>query len=83
MEVLDYEVWVTLTVGTIVQSLTGIELRVFRTKVDYNGIPDIGPEGLGIHALVNGFIAGVASADIVTNMGMVHSLSYGYQMVEL
>lgn len=79
----DYEVRGTLTGGTILQTLTGIELRVFRTKGDYNGIPDIGPEGLGIHALVNGFIAGVASADIVTNMGMVHSLSYGYQMVEL
>ncbi|WP_270516644.1 fasciclin domain-containing protein [Sanguibacteroides sp. AM78-02pH3A] len=79
----DYEVRGTLTGGTILQTLTGIELRVFRTKGDYNGIPDIGPEGLGIHALVNGFIAGVASADIVTNTGIVHSLSYSYQMVEL
>lgn len=79
----DYEVRGTLTGGTLLRTMIGVELRIYRIKSSYNGIPDIGSEGLAIHALVNGFMTGVASADIVTNTGIVHSLSYSYQMVEL
>ena len=52
---------------------------MFRAKSSYMGIADIGAESLGIHALVNGYIVGIASADIEMNNGIVHSLSYTYQ----
>jgi len=65
------------------KTLTGKDLRVYRIKTDYMGIPDIGPEGLAIHALESGHIVRVASADIEMNNGMVHSLSYSYMWTEL
>lgn len=79
----DYEIKGTDTGGTIVQTLTGIDLRVYRIKTPYNGIPDIGPEYLAIHALEKGHKADVASADIECTNGIVHSLSNSYEMVEL
>ena len=39
----DYEVKGTLTGGTMVTTIGGVELRVYRTRTPYNGIPDIGP----------------------------------------
>lgn len=59
------------------------ELRIFRAKSSYMGIADIGAESLGFHALVTGFLVGIASADIEMNNGVVHSLSYTYQFSEL
>lgn len=47
------------------------------------GVPDIGEEGLGIHALKSGYQAKVASSNIETTNGVVHALSYTYQMTEL
>ena len=79
----DYENRGTLEGGTYIQALSGTELRVFRAKSSYMGIADIGAESLGIHALVNGYIVGIASADIEMNNGIVHSLSYTYQFSEL
>ena len=69
-EEFDYEVKGTLTGGTMVRS-------------EYGGVPDIGAEGLSIHAMVSGQMASVASANIETRSGVVHSLSYTYQFTEL
>ena len=73
----------TLAGGTVVKTLLGIELRVYRTKSGYNGVPDIGAEGLAIHALVSGQMATVASADIEVTNGVVHALDYTYLFTQL
>ena len=41
----DYEERGTLTGGTTVKTLSGIELRIYRTQSSYSGIPDIGRKG--------------------------------------
>lgn len=79
----DYEIKGTDTGGSILQTLTGIDLRVYRIKSPYYDIPDIGPEYLAIHALEKGYKVDVLSADIETTNGVVHSLSNTYEMVEL
>lgn len=79
----DFEVKGTLTGGSMETTLTGIQLRVYRVRGTYNGIPDIGPEGLMIHGLESGHIEAVASSNIETTNGVVHSLSYSYQLTEL
>lgn len=82
-EEFDYEVKGTLTGGTVVKTLTGVDLRVFRRKSDYGSVADIGAESLHIHAVESGHIVKVASADIQPTNGVVHSLSYTFQWVEL
>lgn len=82
-EEFDYEVKGTDTGGSILQTLTGIDLRVYRIKSPYYDIPDLGPEYLAIHALEKGYKADIASANIETTNGVVHSLSNTYEMVEL
>jgi len=82
-ESFDYEIKGTLTGGTDVYSLNNVKLRVYRTQSEFNGIPDIGAEGLKIHAEVSGQMASIASADIETNNGVVHSLSNRFTWVEL
>ena len=79
----DYEVKGTLTGGTMVTTIGGVELRVYRTRTPYNGIPDIGPESLFFHAVTSGHIAMVASADIEMMNGVVHSLSYMNEFTKL
>ena len=79
----DYEIKGTLTGGTEVYTLNNIKLRVYRTQSEFNGIPDIGAEGLKIHAEISGQMADIASADIETNNGVVHSLSNRFTWVEL
>ncbi|WP_455509367.1 fasciclin domain-containing protein [Butyricimonas paravirosa] len=79
----DYEVKGTLMGGTMVTTLSGVELRVYRTKSSYGGVPDIGAEGLKIHAPVSGNMASIASADIEVTNGVVHALDYTYQFTQL
>lgn len=79
----DYEIKGTETGGTIVKTLTGIDLRVYRIKTPYHDIPDLGPEYLAIHALEKGYKVDIASADIECTNGVVHSLSNTYEMAEL
>lgn len=79
----DYENKGTDTGGSILQTLTGIDLRIYRIKSPYYDIPDLGPEYLAIHALEKGYKVNVSSADIETTNGVVHSLSNTYEMVEL
>lgn len=82
-ESFDYEVKGALTGGTEVETLTGAVLRVYRTKSDYMGVPDLGLEGLSIHALGSEHIVRVASGDIEMKNGVVHALIYTYEWVEL
>lgn len=77
----DYEVAGTMEGGTLVETLRGQELRVYRTKSPAEGIPDIGPEGLYIHFTRTGYVARVISAGHVTDNGMVHALSTTFGMV--
>lgn len=79
----DHEVRGTLTGGTILESLSGIELRVYRIKSSYNGVPDTGAESIGVHALVSGQMATVASSNIEVTNGVVHSLGYTYLFTQL
>ena len=82
-ESFDYEVKGTLEGGTELETINGIKLRVYRTQTNYNGIPNLGVEGLKIHALESGQMATIASADIQTSNGVVHSLSNKFQWIEL
>lgn len=82
-EEVDYEVKNTLKGGTILKSLTGQELRVYRTKSDFLEMPDAGAEGMGVHGVESGHIAAVASANIRVKNGVVHSLTYEYEWKEL
>lgn len=77
----DFEVKGTLEGGTVVKTLAGMELRVYRIKGSYMGVPDIGAESLAIHFLESGHMAGVASANISTTSGIVHSLSTTFQFI--
>lgn len=77
----EYEVAGTMEGGTMVGTLGGQELRVYRTKSSAEGIPDIGPEGLYIHFTRTGHVARVISAGHVTDNGMVHALSTTFGMV--
>lgn len=79
----EYEIKGTLDGGTKVKTLNGIELRIYRTQNPFMGIPDIGAEGLGFHALESGQMVTVLSADIQVSNGVVHSLSNKFQWVEL
>ena len=79
----DFEVKGTLTGGTEIKKLAGNTLRVYRTKGEYMGIPDIGAEALYVHSLTFGHIALIASSNIEMTNGFVHSLSTTYQLTEL
>ncbi|HBO27774.1 fasciclin domain-containing protein [Culturomica sp.] len=81
-ESFGYEVKGTLEGGTVVGNLLGGKLRVYRIRTPYLDVPDIGPEGLGVHALGSGFMTKVASADIRCTNGVVHSLSNTYKWTE-
>lgn len=71
--------------GTEMQSLAGLPLVVFRTHTPYNGVPDAGPDRLGIYSPVPGreVKAGVASCNIVTRNAVVHALETAYIWKEL
>lgn len=79
----DYEVKGTLTGGSVEESLTGKPLRVYRSRGSFHDVPDIGPEALSVHALGSGHIVMVASSNIEMTNGIVHSLSYTYELTEL
>ena len=79
----DFEIKGTLTGGTETKNLAGNDLRIYRAKGEYMGIPDIGPEALYVHSLTFGHIALIASSNIETTNGIVHSLATTYQLSEL
>lgn len=79
----EFEVKGTLTGGSLITSLSGTQLRIYRIKNPYHQTPDAGPEFLAIHALESGQMANVASSNIETTTGIVHALSYEYEWTEL
>ena len=77
-----YEVQGTLEGGTVFETLNGLDLRVYRVKGSWQGMPDIGADGIGFHFLESGHTGHVASGDIMTGNAVVHSLSTTFQMVD-
>ena len=77
-----YEVQGTLEGGTVFETLNGLSLRVYRVKGSWQGMPDIGADGIGFHFLNSGHTGHVASGDITTDNAVVHSLSTTFQMVD-
>lgn len=72
----------TLNGGTIKLTLSGLELRIYRTKGSFMGVPDIGAIGMGIHFVKSGYIATIAVANHVTDNGIVHPLDYTFQLAD-
>lgn len=79
----DYEVKGTLGGGNIVRTLTGTDLRVYRFFAFEGTNPEVGWDGLGIHALENGVVTTVESCNICTVNGVVHALANSYEWTEL
>ena len=77
-----YEVQGTLEGGTVFETLNGLDLRVYRVKGSWQGMPDIGADGIGFHFLESGHTGHVASGDIMTGNAVVHSLSTTFQMAD-
>ena len=73
LEEFEHEVKGTRTGGTMVQALSGIDLRVYRITSSFYDIPDIGAEKLAFQA-PEGYIGTVASCNIEMNNGVVHSI---------
>lgn len=82
-EEFDYEVKGTPHGWNDGDYLIGRGVASVPDETEYGGVPDIGAEDLSIHAMVSGQMASVASANIETRSGVVHSLSYTYQFTEL
>ena len=79
----NFEIPGKLEGGTVEKTATGIDLRVFRRKSDYGSAQGEGATSLYIHATESGFISMNASGDNKVTNGVVHSLSYKFQWVEL
>lgn len=77
-----YEVQGTLEGGKVFTTLSGLQIRVFRTKGSWKGLPGIGPDGIGIHFLESGHTGYIASGDITTHNAIVHSMSSIFQMAD-
>lgn len=76
-----YEIKGSLEGGEIYTTLNNVALRVFRTQNTWNGMDDIGNDGIGIHFQQSGHITSIASGDITTDNAIVHSLSTTFQLV--
>ena len=77
-----YEVQGTLEGGTVFETLNGLDLRVYRVKGSWQGMPDIGADGIGFHFLESGHSGPEASGAIMNDNAVVHSLSTTFQMVD-
>lgn len=79
----DYEIKGTLDGGTKLPNLVGDTLRLYRIKTPFMGTPDIGAEKMGVHSKKYGHMAVVASCNIQTTNGIVHSLRSTYVWAKL
>lgn len=77
-----YEVQGTLEGGTVFRTLNGLDLRVYRVKGSWQGMADIGADGIGFHFPESGHTGHIASGDITTENAVVHSLSATFQMAD-
>lgn len=72
----QFEVKGTSEGGSRIVKLDGGEIRVFRRSTDWGAAVNGGAEELYVQSYAYGITNRVASADIVTLTGIVHSLSY-------
>lgn len=64
--------------GKRYHTLSGKMLWIYTFRGDYEGVPDAGPIQIHIVSEDTQKQTNVASSDIVTNSGVVHSLSYDF-----
>lgn len=79
----EFEIKGTNEGGTIVTSLTGKKIRIYRITTPGIHGPESGPQYLAIHALESGFKADVVSADNEFKNGVMHTLIDSYTWTEL
>ncbi|MDY4043497.1 MAG: hypothetical protein SOY65_06775 [Marinifilaceae bacterium] len=72
----EFEIKGTNEGGTKLIKLDGGEIRVYRRSTDWGSAVGAGPEELYVQSYAFGVTVRVASADIETLTGIVHSLSY-------
>lgn len=75
----DYSVSDELQDGcTDVVTVGGSQLRVYRDKSAYGGVPDAGPETMYIYSFTRSTMVPLATPDIQPLNGVVHALNYNY-----
>lgn len=69
--------------GEVMTTLAGSQLWVYTIQGSYEDIPDVGAVEIHVTSLETQTETMVASSNIKTNTGVVHSLSYNYTLGEL
>lgn len=64
--------------GTDLTTLGGSNIRVYRDKSGYGGVPDVGPETMYIYSFTRATMVPLATPDIQPLNGVVHALNYNY-----
>lgn len=73
-----FEVKGTELGGTKITKIDNQDIRVFRRKTNYGTIADAGPVEMHLQTYAASQYVMIASSNILTNTGVVHSLSYTY-----
>ncbi len=68
------------TGGKMYKTLSGKELWIYTFQEEYNGVPNTGPVKIYIVSPTVGTTTKVASSNILTQTGVVHSLSYNFTL---
>lgn len=79
----DFEIKGTNEGGTIVNSMSGEKIRVYRITTPGKNGPKSGPQLLALHTLESGFKADIISADNEFRNGVIHLLILEYTWTEL
>lgn len=66
------------TGGELCTMLSGKRLWIYTYRAPYNGVVGMGPKQIHLVSPDKGTLTDVASHDISTNTGIVHSLSYNF-----
>ncbi len=77
-EDVDFEVKGSELGGTVITKMDNQTIRVFRRKTDYGNVADVGPVEMHVQSYAAAQYVMIASSNILTNTGVVHSLSYTY-----
>ena len=70
------------TGGSHLKTLANDSVRIYRIKTSYQEIPDIGPDALAFQFVKSGHIGEIASCNIQTANGVVHSFFSDFTMTE-
>lgn len=72
--------------GSVLETLDGGKVLVYREKTDYAGVPDMGPEFMYSYSLTDKKYWPVATPDIQPKNGVIHALTeyyrWDYKMAE-